>query len=147
MGEQRPIQEVQHLPLLQPQRLHNRQHAFDVVTAGFTLATKGILAPQHARSQQPLQVVIGRLYTCFAHEASQSQHVCAKGQWVECPGWPPGLWPVGLLTTGGGAWNGLADGGIDELVAFCPSRDCNSRSFASSSATRCNSSRHSAQVG
>jgi hypothetical protein len=44
MGEQRLIQEFQHGPLLQPQRLHNRQHAFDVATAGFTMAAKGILA-------------------------------------------------------------------------------------------------------
>src|SRR5207244_3115419 len=53
------------------------------------------------------------------------------------PGWPPGLRPVGFLTTGLGAWGGLWEGGNDELEAFWLSRSSRSRTRASRAATCC----------
>ena len=43
-------------------------------------------------------------------------------RWAWCPGWPPGFLPVGFLVTGLGAWGGLAEGGVEELVALTPRR-------------------------
>lgn len=57
-------------------------------------------------------------------------------RWAGWPGRPPGLLPVGALVTGLGAWGGLAEGGVEELLALVPSRAVRSRTSASSSATR-----------
>src|SRR5262249_15700825 len=56
--------------------------------------------------------------------------------WPSWPGWPPLLRPVGFLTTGAGAWGGLAEGGSDELEALAPRRCCRSLTRRSSSSTR-----------
>src|SRR5262245_46121417 len=59
-----------------------------------------------------------------------------RRRWAGWPGWAPGLLPVGDLVTGLGASGGLAEGGVEELVALAPRRAVRSRTSASSSATR-----------
>src|SRR5688572_14342006 len=58
MSRQRVIQERQHGPLLQAQGLHDGEHAFDEAAAVVAVAAEGVLAPQDARTQLALDVIV-----------------------------------------------------------------------------------------
>src|SRR5579859_3153253 len=73
MTAQGLIQELQYRALLQPQGLHDGQDALDEATARLTVAAEGILAPQHSRAQQALDVIIGRLYPFVIKKGPQSR--------------------------------------------------------------------------
>jgi hypothetical protein len=55
------MQELQDRTLLQTQRLHHRQYPLPKAAPFRTVAAKCVLTPQHAGSQQTLDVVVGRL--------------------------------------------------------------------------------------
>ena len=73
MRKQRLIQELEHGAFLQPQGLHDRQDALDKAAAGVTVATKSVLAPQHPRPQQALNMVVGRLDAVLARKGPQGR--------------------------------------------------------------------------
>src|SRR5262245_57826895 len=64
-------QVVQYRPLLQAQRLRHRQDALHKTATRLTVATERPLPPQHPRTQQTLDVVVGRLYPTLIHKGPQ----------------------------------------------------------------------------
>ena len=84
MIDQRLIQIIQHRTLLQSQRLGHRQNALDETATGSAMATKGVFPPQHPRTQQTLDMVVGRLDTFLIqkspHRRFRRQQVRAKGR-------------------------------------------------------------------
>src|SRR5207237_2057601 len=67
---------------------HHRENAFHEATARFADTAEAALAPPHRPTQQPLQVIIGRLDSLHRHERPQRrlqrQPVVAKARyrWV-----------------------------------------------------------------
>jgi len=73
MSPQRIVQERQHVPLAQAQRLYDRENAFHESAAGGAGAAKGVFAPQNSAAQHALGVIVGRLYSLGHHETPQSR--------------------------------------------------------------------------
>src|SRR5713226_6526814 len=98
MREQRLVQELQHGTLLQPQGLHDGEDALDEAAAVFTMTTERVLSPQHARAQQALDMIVGRLDTFFACKGPQrrldGQQVVAKGRYLGILAGAPQLQPL-----------------------------------------------------
>src|SRR5476651_57408 len=62
---------IQHRALLQTQRLPHGEDALHKAATTFTMTAKRILPPQYARPQQPLNMIVGRLYSLLIHKAPQ----------------------------------------------------------------------------
>ena len=49
---------IQDRPSLQAEGFDDRQNSFDKATAGFTMATKRVFAPQHTRTQNTFDMIV-----------------------------------------------------------------------------------------
>src|SRR5208282_4578393 len=58
MGYDRAIQVIEHRTFLQPQGLYHGQHPLHEPTPRRAVATKGILAPQHAQAEDAFHMVV-----------------------------------------------------------------------------------------
>ena len=63
MSHQCLMEVIHHLALLQPQCLHHSQYPLRKAATRLTVIAKGVLPPQHTRTQKPLDVVVRRLDT------------------------------------------------------------------------------------
>src|ERR1017187_1565978 len=82
MGLDRAMKILQHIPALQPTRLHDGQNALDESAARLAVAAKTAPTPQHGATQKTLHVVVRRLNALVPHERPQRglqlQDVLAK---------------------------------------------------------------------
>ena len=78
------VQIIKDISLAKPERLDHRQHPLGEPASLFTLAAKGVLAPQYAATQDSLGVVVCGLDALNFRERPQRrfqcQHVAAEGR-------------------------------------------------------------------
>lgn len=91
MGEDGVVQVFQHILLLQPARLHDREDALDEAAACLTPAAEAALAPQYRTTQQPFHEVVGWLHT-VRHNKCPQGHLQLQDIGAEAP--------CGLVRTG-----------------------------------------------
>ena len=72
MSSQRVMQVVHHMTFLQSQCLDYRQHPFRKATTGLAVTAKSILPPQHARTQNPLDMIRVKLSAPSVQPMSKS---------------------------------------------------------------------------
>ena len=87
MGYDRAIQVIEHRTFLQPQGLYHGQHPLHEPTPRRAVATKGILATQHAQAEDAFHMVVRGLDTFDRREQPQRRIQCqeigAKGSRLE----------------------------------------------------------------
>ena len=67
----RAIQVIQHRTFLQPQRLDHRQHPLHELAPRCAVAADGVLAPQHAQTQNAFRMVVRRFHPLDRREQPQ----------------------------------------------------------------------------
>ena len=65
------VEEIQHRSFLEPQGLHDGEDAFDETAAVVAMTAEGVFAPEHARSEQAFDVVVGRVDAFVTGEGPQ----------------------------------------------------------------------------
>ena len=84
MSHDRAIQVIHHRTLLQPQGLDHGQHSLNESAPRSAVATKRVLPPQNAQTQDPLRMVVGGLDPFDFREQPQRRVQCqdvgAKGR-------------------------------------------------------------------
>ena len=78
MGYDRAIQVIEHRTFLQPQGLYHGQHPLHEPTPRRAVATKGILAPQHAQAEDAFHMVVRGLDTFDRREQPQRRIQCQE---------------------------------------------------------------------